>query len=214
MSISPSSFYLLTNNYTGPHHSLKVNPLSGNSHLLVANDDSTSNVLYWQFNFLWPTTKYHICTEYAHSIFCLDIKVGDKTAPHLAVPAYDTGSFWSAQKWGDGTWKLTNDYSGPELHLDVYSNTRQAFMGDGDHTGQHWTLTPVEKPEPGCPRSAAVQSTNTSFSFQPFALNARIVTLVMIIALLVFGSGKSVIRRFRAPQLQYVEERKVALDDA
>lgn len=40
---------------------------------------------------------------------------------------------------------LRNDYSGEELHLDTYSDTKQGFLGEGDHTGQHWVLEKVEK---------------------------------------------------------------------
>lgn len=40
---------------------------------------------------------------------------------------------------------LTNDYSGSGLHLDTYSDTKQGFLGGGDHSGQHWVLERVEK---------------------------------------------------------------------
>lgn len=71
----------------------------------------------------------------------LDVYGDDKTKPHLAEAGYFSGQIWTVSSWGDGTWKFTNEYSGSDLHLDVYSDTKVPFMGDGDHSGQHWIMT-------------------------------------------------------------------------
>jgi hypothetical protein len=46
---------------------------------------------------------------------------------------------------GDGTYKLTNDFTGPEESLDTYNDTHEPFLGTGDHSGQHWTLTQLTR---------------------------------------------------------------------
>ena len=75
----------------------------------------------------------------------LDVYGNDKTRPHLATKGSCSGQIWTVSSWGDGTWKLTNSYSGSGLHLDTYADTHAPFLGDGDHSGQHWAISPIQK---------------------------------------------------------------------
>ena len=50
---------------------------------------------------------------------CLDVYGDDKTRPHLAPAGNYSGQQWQVASAGDGIWKLTNSYSGPEMALDV-----------------------------------------------------------------------------------------------
>ena len=48
----------------------------------------------------------------------------------------------------DGTYKLVSGeeiWPRQELCLDTYCNTHELFVGTGNHSGKHWTITPVEK---------------------------------------------------------------------
>jgi len=97
---------------------------------------------YWRL-IPFPTSSsptYALYTNFLGPGKHLDVY---KTTPHLADAGGFTGQIWSVVPWGDGTWQLTNEYSGNGLHLDVYSDTNMPFMGDGDHSGQHWMLTPL-----------------------------------------------------------------------
>src|SRR5207237_4661490 len=48
---------------------------------------------------------------------------------------------WTLTAWGDGTYKLSNDFTGPGKSLNVYSGSNEPFLGPGNYSGQHWTLT-------------------------------------------------------------------------
>ena len=54
---------------------------------------------------------------------------------------------------------MSNDWSGPDLHLDVYSDTKIGFMGNGDHFGQYWVFTPIEEVCGVCGNSGIVVRT-------------------------------------------------------
>ena len=100
---------------------------------------------YWRL-IPFPTsssTTYALYTDFLGPAKRLDVYGNDKTMPRLAAAGDFTGQIWTVVPWGDGTWRLTNEYSGSGLHLDVYSDTKVPFMGDGDHSGQHWILTPL-----------------------------------------------------------------------
>lgn len=75
----------------------------------------------------------------------LDVYGNDKTKPHLATEGNYSGQLWTLDGWGDSTWRLSNAYSGDDLHLGTYLDTHEPFMGDGNHSGQHWTITAIRK---------------------------------------------------------------------
>ena len=74
----------------------------------------------------------------------LDVTTGSPPMPHLAPASGGDGQIWTLTSWGDGTYRLTSKATGGGLHLDTYSDTKAPFMGDGDHSGQHWNITVTE----------------------------------------------------------------------
>jgi hypothetical protein len=138
LNLSLTSYYELTNSYTGPSFPLAVNPSSSDLELLVASQDNSS--LSWQFLAAQDATKYNICTSYEGSSYCLDIIGGDPTTPHLATPAFVTGQQWTLIPSKGNSYKFSNDYSGSGYYLDIYSDTKQTQMSTGDFSGQYWTL--------------------------------------------------------------------------
>ena len=156
--ISPSACYELSNNFLGPEYRLKVKTFDAGSAYLHVDNQTHATFEQWLFIQTWGSHKYHICTMCSGEFMCLSITQGVKSLPVLRKPKYDASDFWYIQTWPDGTSRIMNDYSGEDLHLDVYSDTYDAFMGDGDHTGQHWSLSKVSSLEKSCPRSLVSSS--------------------------------------------------------
>ena len=99
--------------------------------------------------------KYAFRTLYLGDNLSLDIiNDGVNTTPWLAETGNYSGQSWSIPEWGDGTYKLTNDFTGPTNSLDTSRDTHAPFMGTGDHSGQHWTLTKIAKVQNNVPNSA------------------------------------------------------------
>ena len=65
-----------------------------------------------------PTSStYALYTQFLGANKRLDVYGDDKTKPHLADAGNYSGQIWTLTPWGDGTWKLTNEYSGSGLHI-------------------------------------------------------------------------------------------------
>lgn len=74
----------------------------------------------------------------------IDDKGVASTSVHLAnKEARVTGQQWFLSSWGDGSFRLTNEFTGPTKHFDVFLDTKKVSLGAGDHSGQHWHLTRI-----------------------------------------------------------------------
>jgi hypothetical protein len=150
---SPLYWYRLTNAFTTPSFALDVVNDGGkaSSGTLEMAPSGNFSGQYWRLvpNPDPSSTTYALYTLFLGANKRLDVYGDDKTKPHLADAGRYSGQIWTLKPWGDGTWQLTNQYSGPDLHLDVYSDTKVPFMGDGNHTGQHWTLTAIARVDAG-----------------------------------------------------------------
>lgn len=62
---------------------------------------------------------------------------------HVTTAGVYSGQYWTVTPWGDGSFQLTNDYTGSSIHLDVYADTKEAMLDGDDHSGQHWRLTKI-----------------------------------------------------------------------
>ncbi|KAI9762307.1 MAG: hypothetical protein M4579_000455 [Chaenotheca gracillima] len=86
-------------------------------HLVKEQDVSGQ---YWQIR-RSPTShgSFNLCTLFLGTKMSLDVYGDDNTRPHLAPTADVPGQQWQLSSAGDGTWRLTNSFSGPDLWLDV-----------------------------------------------------------------------------------------------
>jgi len=64
----------------------------------------------------------------------------------------NSGQAWRFDRWSDKDsdgYRLSNKFTGPDMHLDVETGTLQARLFGGDFSGQHWTLNSAGgSPEP------------------------------------------------------------------
>ena len=149
---APDGYYSLTNSFTGSGAPLRVDP-SNPSNLIAVDDGNRSMPLHWQFlsTFHYHTFQVHICTTVSCSLLCLAItNSNDSWTPCLTRPGDYDEQYWNLVFWSDSAIKITNNGLGPDWHLDVYSDTKQAMMGRSDASGQHWYVTRLGGPTPGC----------------------------------------------------------------
>lgn len=152
ISLDTSSYYRLTNDYTSSSQALGVHT-DGSGKLEMVPVDALAGQ-YWEFVRVADASKYAMRTKYLGDGFSLDV-VNDNgvnsRSLHMATTGYYSGQLWTVTPWGDGSFQLTNDFTGPAKHLDVYSDTKEAMLDGDNHSGQHWRLTkigPVVKTSP------------------------------------------------------------------
>ena len=185
MSLDTSFYYRLTNDFQGAGFALDVKA-DGSGRLMMAPDADYSGQ-YWRFVDLGGG-KYALRTLYLGDCFSLDV-INDsaKETPWLNATGNFSGQSWSLTPWGDGrTVKLTNDFTGPERSLNVFAESFEPFVGGGDHSGQHWTLTSLREipdnvfiPQTGVSRTDEIQTEGPT-NYVIFAIPQGTVRAVLI----------------------------------
>lgn len=147
-TIDTSRIYTLRNSFTAAAKILAVST-GGNSLSMVDANSLGPNSLW----FLTPTytgNSYRLHTIANGVQQSLDV-INDNGVQsinlHLTGTGDYSGQFWRFDNWpaNQGTaypYRLSNNFTGPNLHLDVYSDTLVAHLASGDFTGQHWALIP------------------------------------------------------------------------
>ncbi|RFU76337.1 carbohydrate-binding module family 13 [Trichoderma arundinaceum] len=147
-TINTSKIYVLKNSFTA---AAKILALSANGNSLSMVDTGSAGPGgYW---FLTPThtTNYYrlhtIVNGVKQSLDVINDSGVQSTKLHLTNTGSYSGQFWRFDDWRTNPaypYRLSNNFTGPNAHLDVYSDTLVAHLAGGDYTGQHWTLIPAD----------------------------------------------------------------------
>jgi hypothetical protein len=94
-----------------------------------------------------PNTYYRLNTEYRGDGTSLDVFNGTKNNfLHLVPTQNTTGQFWRFVSNGDGTFKMTTQFRGPDMCLDVVNgganNNEPHLTPCGNYQGQQWMVVP------------------------------------------------------------------------
>ncbi|KAL7818344.1 ricin B lectin domain-containing protein [Trichoderma gracile] len=87
---------------------------------------------------------YNLCNMWLGAGKCLDVYGNDKTRPHLATAGNYSGQQWSVEKNGNGTWKLSNSYSGPLVLSADASGGGLSLKDPQNSPAMMWTLQPIK----------------------------------------------------------------------
>ena len=90
------------------------------------------------------TSAVNICTTVANIPYCLDVWGDKKYTPHLANPGAYSGQQWFESQNSFG-YRFSNGYTGDGWFLDVYADTKKAFMSTGSFAGQYWRRVKVSR---------------------------------------------------------------------
>lgn len=154
--IDVSSTYTLTNSYTG---ALQVLASSLNDDQIMMDEAGVASNKQWLFSVASLANHYRMHTVQngqGQSLDVLNDNGVNSIKLHFANTADASGQFWRFDPWDDGTVRLSNNFTGPDLHLDVYSDTFEPHLADGSPSGQHWTLQRLDS------SSSTTESSQTS----------------------------------------------------
>ncbi|KAK0653119.1 hypothetical protein B0T16DRAFT_435556 [Cercophora newfieldiana] len=155
-TLDTSATYTLSNMFTGPGKLLAVpsDPGSGTKpELLSATTNTPPNHAQWFLTSTDLDPFYRLHTVSGGESLSLDvINSGGESASsdlHMAATGRYSGQYWRFDEWqaSDGTsfiYRISNNFTGLEKHLDVYSDTLVPFLTGGDFTGQHWRVEVVD----------------------------------------------------------------------
>ncbi|KAI1171134.1 hypothetical protein F4777DRAFT_566440 [Nemania sp. FL0916] len=146
-TLDTSRIYTLTAGSASTEKVLGTRSSGAGLEMVYAASSSTpSPSTQW---FLAPTSKpfyYRLHMTSLGESWALDVVNDNGTSSvnvHMAATGSYSGQFWRFDRWqtGDG-YRLSNDFTGPEMHLGVDSPGRQPCLTSGDFLSQHWTLNP------------------------------------------------------------------------
>ncbi|PTB63428.1 carbohydrate-binding module family 13 protein [Trichoderma citrinoviride] len=150
-SVSTSKIYVLKNSFTAAAKILSLT--SGNdpsSSLSMIDARNVSPNSLW---FLTPTHTSHfyrlhtIANGVQQSLDVINDNGVQSINLHLTSTGEYSGQYWRFDDWHTNPtypYRLSNNFTGPNAHLDVYSDNLVAHLDGGDYSGQHWALVPAD----------------------------------------------------------------------
>ncbi|HEX6899158.1 MAG TPA: hypothetical protein VF789_05570 [Thermoanaerobaculia bacterium] len=145
MSLDTSFYYQLSNASLGAGKALEVIP-DGSGRLRMS---PTKNITGQAWKLVERGGgQYALRTQYLGEGLSLNVlRNASKDRPVLATTGDFPGQAWTLTLGAEGTYKLTNDLTGPDRFLDTTCDTDEPILTSGDHDGQIWTLTQIRKVE-------------------------------------------------------------------
>lgn len=141
--------YILTNLLLSSSQSLSSTLF--NDTLLVTSGTSESSQT-WYLSGTSTPSHYRLHTAQKGEQYALDVdNYNGKNAidMHFYAVQDRTGQYWSFNKQGDGTFKISNNYTGSSIFLDLDEDTLKPTLRAGDGEGTKWTMSALgESPTP------------------------------------------------------------------
>ncbi|KAF2630091.1 hypothetical protein BU25DRAFT_265478 [Macroventuria anomochaeta] len=133
--------YALINPLLGSSRSLASTSL--NDSLLVAPSTSDSSQS-WYFTSTSSTDYYRLHTVAKGDQNALDVDnyYGSNSIDmHFYYVQPRSGQFWKVSKQSDGSVKISNNYTGSDIFLDIDESNLKPTLRAGDGEGTRWTLS-------------------------------------------------------------------------
>jgi hypothetical protein len=131
--------YILTNSLIGSTKGLAS--ISANDSVVVVSLDSNGSQSWY---FLETTTSgyYRLHTQQKGDFAALDVynyNGKNSLELHMFAVQENTGQFWRLNQQNDGSVKINNQFTGPDIYLDIVPDTLQPTLAAKDGPGQRCT---------------------------------------------------------------------------
>ncbi|KAH8727126.1 hypothetical protein GQ44DRAFT_825224 [Phaeosphaeriaceae sp. PMI808] len=134
--IKPGAKYILTNSLIGPKNGLASTSANDSVVIGPSNPDGSQE---WYFRETSTSGYYRFYTQQKGDSVALDVF----NYLHMYFVQENTGQRWRFNKQGDGSFRINNQFTGPDMYLDVVKDTLQPTLAANDGPGQRWTLSQV-----------------------------------------------------------------------
>ncbi|KAF2801710.1 uncharacterized protein BDZ99DRAFT_504410 [Mytilinidion resinicola] len=144
LTVDTSYYYRLTNDLTGPTKALDVLP-DGSGGLAIV-DLGPSSGQFWRLTQLTNGPKYALSTLYLGDALSLDVVNDDGNASthvHLDTTRKDSGQYWTLTPAANGSFTLSNDFTGLDRPLGVSIEESKPVLGSNNYSGKHWRLAKI-----------------------------------------------------------------------
>ena len=139
-TFSTTQTYALTNAFAGSAKQLSSN---GAGNTPIMDTASSNDAEQWYLGAAPYQEYYYLHTGALGDAQVLDVINDNGTNSvnvHFTNTGFYSGQYWRFDPWSDGTYRLSNNFTGTGVYLDTYSGTLVPFLDGGEHSGQHWTF--------------------------------------------------------------------------
>jgi hypothetical protein len=155
--------YALTNALIGPLSALASTSM--NDSVIVVPTTTSDGSQSWYFLETNTTGYYRLHTDQKGDFAALDVYAynGKNTIDLHMFAVHDaTGQYWRLNKQDDGSVRINNKYTGPDIYLDIVKHTLQPTLAARDGPGQRWTLSEIGSEPTATPSASGTTTASTS----------------------------------------------------
>ncbi|KAJ4365712.1 hypothetical protein N0V83_008332 [Neocucurbitaria cava] len=167
-NIDTTVHYVLTNSVLGNSNALASTSMNDS---LLVEPSSSNDAQSWYFIQTDSEDYYRLHTQQKGDFSALDVfNYNGKNSIDLHFYAVqdNTGQYWNLAEQDDGSVKINNQYTGPDMYLDIVADTLQPTLAARDSPGMHWILSKVGSQPTAAPSvSSSVSATTSGFTTLP-----------------------------------------------
>lgn len=145
-TVDTSKLYLISTTYTDQRMVLASSAHHDTVVVVEPESPDAQQFQEWRVSMSEFLGFYHLSTtqqsQNGRSLDVID-ENGRSQAPAFSPTGYYTGQFWRLELSVNGTYRLSNNFTGPDRYLNGASESLLPELTLGDSPSQHWTLKEV-----------------------------------------------------------------------
>ena len=143
VDINLSANYILKNELLGSSKALASTSLN-DSIVVQPVDFNDSQLWYFTETLLQGYYRLHTVGKGQYSALDVYNYIGRQAIDlHFYATQDLTGQYWHLNQQSDGSVKIHNNFTGPDMYLDLKDGTLQPTLAARDSQGQRWTLSSI-----------------------------------------------------------------------
>jgi hypothetical protein len=131
------------------------------------SDPSTTDQHLWYLEDTGEDPFYRLHTRAKGNGQSLDVDPDNNITVLFRTSGDYAGQFWRLDASEGGTYRLSNNWTGTNKHLDTYRDTLTPHLAEGDANGQLWTFSKYENATSGTSTSVSMSTGSASATVVP-----------------------------------------------
>ncbi|KAF2658711.1 hypothetical protein K491DRAFT_755998 [Lophiostoma macrostomum CBS 122681] len=124
-------------------NSTRVIASTRDNNIIVIEDFNSTDNQRWYVSDTGDSNYFRLHTIQKGDNYALDVLNYDGynsiDLEFLDVVDRRTGQLWMFDTWADGTLKISNNFTGPDMHLEYLDSDSAPKLAGGNSDGQHWS---------------------------------------------------------------------------
>ncbi|KAF2127869.1 hypothetical protein P153DRAFT_432313 [Dothidotthia symphoricarpi CBS 119687] len=156
--------YVFTNELIGSSKSLASTSLNA-SIIVVSSSPGDSSLWYFTETDVDDYYRLHTVQKGDYNALDVDNYYGSNSIDlHFYAVQRRSGQYWLLNKQSDGSVKVSNNFTGPDIYLDIDEGSLRPTLRAQDSPGQHWTFNSPDATSTAVDTASATATSATATS--------------------------------------------------